>query len=139
MKQKIIVITDKQFNSLKNINASELIRMLLEQHFKFNTENISEIEDQIKRLKKIKKESKEDIEKEITKLQGIRSKVVVKTKEVEKIEKEKKEDMEKLKKQFFKNVVDITGKKANDKLFNKFIEEYKENKFNLFVFLKDNA
>ena len=139
MKQKIIVITDKQFNSLKNINASELIRMLLEQHFKFNTENISEIEDQIKRLKKIKKESKKDIEKEITKLQGIRSKVVVKTKEVEKIEKEKKEDMEKLKKQFFKNVVDITGKKANDKLFNKFIEEYKENKFNLFVFLKDNA
>ena len=119
-------------------NASALITKLLINYFKFNSNNLRDIEEQIDQ---IKSKDKEEVNENLDRLKQMKKKIIVENKEKEKIVKTTKEKEEKFKKTFHKIWKKETGKEPTDKQYNKFIDEFNQpnSKTNIFSFIKDNA
>jgi len=91
MAQRYIYLQDELNNKLKQEeNASALITSLLMEHYKYNTQDINEINREIDELREKEKLSGSKIESEMEKLERVKNRVESELKEkAEKLEKAK--------------------------------------------------
>lgn len=91
MVNKTISLTEEMFNKLKGEeNASALIDGLLREFYKYNIQDIEEINKEIDKLREKEKESGNKIENELEKLERIKNRVEGEIKEkAERVEKAK--------------------------------------------------